>query len=53
MNNAGDFRKTNPIKPNFHSFLIAVYCKALYNIIKEIDFLKSKYGGEWLRPDDG
>jgi len=25
----------------------------MYNIIKEIDFLKSKYGGERLRPDDG
>jgi len=51
MNN--ELLKTKPNKPNFHSFLIAVYCKAFYNIIKERDFLKSKYGGERLRPDDG
>jgi len=45
--------KTKPTKPNFHGFLIAVYGMALYNIVKERDFLKSEYGGERFRPDDG
>jgi len=45
--------KTKPNKANFQGFLIAVYCTALYNMVKERDFLKSKYGGEWLRLDSG
>ncbi len=45
--------KTKPIKANLHGFLIAVYCTARYNAIRERDFLKSEYGGEWLRPDSG
>jgi hypothetical protein len=37
-----DASKTNPIKPNFHGFLIAVHGTASYNTIEEKDFLKSE-----------
>ena len=45
--------KTNPIKANLHRFLIAVYGAVSYNTKREREFLKSEYGGEWLRPDSG
>jgi hypothetical protein len=34
--------KTKPIKANLHGFLIAVCGTALYNTIRERDFLKSE-----------